>query len=611
MQCFKKHILFGVAALISVGVAHASIIVIGSPTLKVDQLSKQQIDAIYLGKNLSVGDGEKVQPLDQPADSIAYQQFYKSIVGWDAGQISSYWSSQVFSGQGAAPVQVDSDAQAIATIASNPDAIAYIESNSLALLGGRVKVLYGDFNGSGSGTNYYPPGVSQVSTSVTSHVSAPAKTDLIALQKRQQRNLQHHVLPNTVHNVTFTNTQQQNVWNVLRANLRMPNDVSNPEVQQQLLWYLSHRGVLKMFFENAKPYLGYIVTQLSERHMPAEIALLPMIESGYNPLAYSKAGAAGLWQMMPGTASSYGLDINWWYDSRSDILTSTHAALNYLQRLDKNLGGWELALAAYDAGQGAVQAAIEYNQRTDHNTSFWDLPLPNETRNYVPKLLALAEIIRNPDKYHVTLPYIPNQSYFSSITLNSQLDLAEISHLAEVPVSLVHSLNPGLRRWATSPDTNYNLLLPTNKVAVFQKNLQKVLGHTHISWQYHEVRSGETLAKIAHNYNTKVDLIEKVNDLKKTYVPENTGLLVPLYLNHTYTLPIALNNQLNDSAFSYNAAKDITANDLLSSKPSQSNSVTSAPAKASMLPNNTASKPQTTNQKDSLKSLLTKIYGSD
>lgn len=359
---------------------------------------------------------------------------------------------------------------------------------------------------------------------------------------------------------TTTIATTTNFWPVIATHFSLGDYRNRPEVRHEIVWYLSRRQILNEMLQNAVPYIDYVYQQTQQRDMPAEFALLPLVESGYDPFAYSSAGATGLWQMMPGTASSFGLDISWWYDSRRDTVVSTQAALNFLCSLHDMLHHWLLAAAAYDVGVGAVQAAQQYNVRNLRNTNFWDLPLPSETRTYVPRLLALAEIIKNANFYGVKLPYVPDRPYFATINMNSQIDLAEASRFADVPIDTIHRLNPGMLRWATNPNGIYTLLVPYDKSMVFMQNLQAVAGKEHVSWQYHEIRSSETLQNIAKNYHTNVELLERVNALTNDQLTPDQGLLVPLYLHRTYSPPI-VTSTLNQDQSAISADNTATQHD--------------------------------------------------
>ena len=380
--------------------------------------------------------------------------------------------------------------------------------------------------------------------------------------------------------------------------------------------------MLKKILNRAAPYINYAYQQTQKRGMPAEFALLPVIESAYNPHAYSRVGAAGLWQLMPGTASSEGLTIDWWYDARLDVVASTNTALNFLVRLHSNLGNWKLAAAAYDAGQGAVRAAIARNKHVHKSTNFESLSLPLETRNYIPKLFAVAAIIKDPSKYGITLPNVPNRPYFSVVTMKSQIDRGEIARLAGISVDTVRQLNPGMQRWATRPGSDYHLLIPTANVNQFLNNLKRVAGRPHVSWQYHEVHSGQTLAGIAHDYHTTVSLLQKVNGLKDTKVHPEQGILVPLHLNKTFAMPVgvkkmpARNQGIQKLNFNQNlnSVKNLTAMEVLSGKtaPVHDNHPThpqTAPV-VQAKPSTKKTSQHFINKSDSLKSLLNKIYKS-
>ncbi len=315
----------------------------------------------------------------------------------------------------------------------------------------------------------------------------------------------------------------------------MTGQINRPKVQHWILWFEGHRKALNRMIDNATPYLYYIYNQTQAHHMPAEFTLLPMIESGYKPKAYSYAGAAGLWQLMPGTASSYGLTIDWWYDPRLDILSSTNSGLTYLAHLHKDLHTWDLAAAAYNVGPGALHASIERNKDEGKSTDFWNLSLPKQTENYVPKLLALSAIISDPSKYGVTLPYVPDSPFFGAVTLTSQMDLKQISTLSGVSIPILKELNPGLRRFATALGSKFTLLLPITAVNTFKQNLQKVIGKPRISWKYQEVHAGESLASIAENYHTSTSLLKVVNHLSSAHLSAGQGVLVPVRLHKVYT----------------------------------------------------------------------------
>ncbi|NND47613.1 MAG: transglycosylase SLT domain-containing protein, partial [Woeseiaceae bacterium] len=226
----------------------------------------------------------------------------------------------------------------------------------------------------------------------------------------------------------------------------------NRRTAAELKWFVSHPDYLNRVFTRAQRYLPYIVAELERRGMPLELALLPIVESAYDPFAYSHGRAAGLWQMIPGTAKRFGVKQNWWYDGRRDVVDSTRAALDYLEHLEGlNDGDWLNAIASYNSGEGNVLRAARKNRKANKPVDFWHLKLPRETSMYVPKLLALVEIVADPEKYQLTLPVVPDEQQFMVADIGSQLDLALAAELAGVDIDTVYQYNPGYNRWSTDP----------------------------------------------------------------------------------------------------------------------------------------------------------------
>ncbi|EKD91720.1 MAG: hypothetical protein ACD_29C00418G0001, partial [uncultured bacterium] len=227
----------------------------------------------------------------------------------------------------------------------------------------------------------------------------------------------------------FLSPSDQNLWPVMSENFDIPSsDIKKTGVRQQLDWDLHNRKYIHRLTVNAKPFLYYVFQETKKYHLPAELALLPMIESGYVPRGRSTAGAVGLWQLMPGTADNFGIKMNYFYDGRRSTTVSTQAALRFLsylyQEFDHN---WLLALAAYNAGPGTVLEAIKYNQAHGRPTNFWALPLPKETEAYIPKLLALATVIQHPHTYGMNLEPVPNKAVTGTVTINKQMKLQTIA----------------------------------------------------------------------------------------------------------------------------------------------------------------------------------------
>lgn len=319
-----------------------------------------------------------------------------------------------------------------------------------------------------------------------------------------------------------------NVWQDLAHHFTFKKDIARPETQHYIRWFQRRQDYINELTRNASPYVYYIYQETKSRGMPAELALLPMIESNYNPFRYSFAGATGLWQMMPGTASGFGLKINWWYDGRRNIITSTSAALDYLTYLHSYFGNWLLAIAAYDSGEGTVQAAIRYNLRHHRPTDFWHLPLPRETKAYVPKLLALVEIVSNAQRYNLHLVPVADIPYFAAITINKQINLTRIAKLAATDIAEIRKLNPGFRRFSTAPKQNYELLLPVENMVLFEKHYATENG-TNITWEHHVVKNGESLSGIAQRNHTNITIIKRANHLKDNTVRVGQVLLIPKF----------------------------------------------------------------------------------
>jgi membrane-bound lytic murein transglycosylase D len=319
---------------------------------------------------------------------------------------------------------------------------------------------------------------------------------------------------------------QDNLWAEMRRHINVGNTANHKAVQKEIKWFAKNQNYLNLLAHNANPYLYYVYQQTQKRHMPAIIALLPMIESNYNPFVHSHVGAVGLWQMMPGTASGLGLKINWWYDGRRNIITATNAALNYLAYLHDFFGNWLLAIAAYDSGEGTIQDAVRHNRRLHKPTDYWSLDLPYETKLYIPKLIALATIIENPHKYHIDLPFIANNPAFTKVEMQGQISFERIAKLSDTSAKKIRKLNPGFRRWATMPKEKYDLLVPADKAKLFKASL-KDARLRHIKWQHHTVRSGDSLSKIAHEYHTRVSVLREVNNIKGNLLHINQRLLVP------------------------------------------------------------------------------------
>ncbi|HTW37329.1 MAG TPA: LysM peptidoglycan-binding domain-containing protein [Steroidobacteraceae bacterium] len=313
----------------------------------------------------------------------------------------------------------------------------------------------------------------------------------------------------------------------MRAGFRL-GDADRAAVAQQLQWFVDNPDYVQRSFQRAELYLYYIVTQLEARGMPLELALLPVIESAYEPYAYSRARAMGLWQFVPGTGSRFGLKQNWWYDGRRDVVESTRAALDYLQYMhDEFNGDWLLAIAGYNCGEAAIVQAVQANQAAGRPIDFWSLRLPAETRAYVPKLLAMTRLIAQPESYGLTFSPIPNRPYFERVETFGQIDLRVAAEIAGVSADVLYELNPAFHRWATDPSGPYYLLVPTDAAQVFRTNIVQLSPDERMRIQHYEVRRGDSMAMIARHFGTKPEVIRELNDLPSGALVIGTDLRVP------------------------------------------------------------------------------------
>ncbi len=305
--------------------------------------------------------------------------------------------------------------------------------------------------------------------------------------------------------------------------------VMNDRVQAQVNWFLRNPEYLERVLLRSQRYLPYIAAEIEQRGLPLELALLPVVESAYDPFAYSHGRAAGLWQIIPGTARRFGIRQNWWYDGRRDVIDSTRAALDYLAYLHELMqGDWLLAVASYNSGEGNVQKAVRQNQGKGRPSDFWNLKLSKETSSYVPKLMALVEIVRDPSAFGLTLPEIANKPQFAATDVGGQLDLALAAEIAGVDMETLYSFNSGFNRWATDPDGPHRLILPVEHVEDFQAALQSVPPAERVRWQRHKIRPGETISEIADHYNTPLASIKSVNGLRGNTIRAGDYLMIPV-----------------------------------------------------------------------------------
>ena len=268
------------------------------------------------------------------------------------------------------------------------------------------------------------------------------------------------------------NTYKYSIWPRINNGYQMKERPSR-RIRNFEKWYSKRPEYVQRMLERSEKYLFYVVSEVEKRNMPMEIALLPMIESAYNPIATSRQKAAGMWQFIPSTGKIYGLKQNWWVDDRRTVMEATNAALNYLEKLHKEFGTWELALASYNAGEGRVGRSIKRNKRNKKPTGYYSLRLPRETKNYVPKLFAIKNIISNPKKYGLDLPKIKNQPYFEVVKINKNIDTQLIARLAEVSIEEFRLLNPQHKRPVINvKNVPQDINLPYQNIHIFNCKLQ-------------------------------------------------------------------------------------------------------------------------------------------
>ena len=327
--------------------------------------------------------------------------------------------------------------------------------------------------------------------------------------------------------VNYSAADYNDLWDRIRVGYDLPV-VQSKYVAEYEHWFSSRPEYIERLVKRATPYLYHITVQVEQRNMPMEIALLPAIESAYKPHAISSAKAVGLWQFIPATGKHYGLKQNWWYDGRKDVYASTNSALNYLEKLHKDFDGdWSLALASYNAGEGTVSRAIKANKRAGKPTNYTALKLRSETRRYVPKLIALSNIIKNPEKYGLKVSKIPNQPYFSVVRLSSQVELGIVADAANIRIEELEMLNPGIKRWATDPKGPHHLLVPVQSSAVVADALAGIPQHKRVNWAHYRVKKGDTLGAIAKRHGITVSSLKKTNNLKSSRLQINQNLLIP------------------------------------------------------------------------------------
>ena len=324
-----------------------------------------------------------------------------------------------------------------------------------------------------------------------------------------------------------SNTAQPDLWQRIRNGYGM-REQDSKLIARYEKWYAQRPDYVERMTERGKRYLYFIVEEVEKRGMPMEIALLPMIESAFNPGAYSTARASGIWQFIPSTGKNFGMQQNWWYDGRRDVVSATKGALDYLQKLHDQFGAWDLALAAYNCGENSVMRAQARNRKLRLPTNYASLKLPKETRGYVPKLMAVKNIVSYPESFGLVLTDVPNKPYFAEVSTSRHIDVELAAEMAGISMEEFAALNPAHNRPVILKDDDEVLLLPVNNVAIFHSNLERA-NQPLVSWQARPTKKGENLDELASSYGITIEKLKQVNGIHRSIkITNGQTLLVPL-----------------------------------------------------------------------------------
>ena len=322
--------------------------------------------------------------------------------------------------------------------------------------------------------------------------------------------------------------KRHDLWQRIRGGHDLTPEVLPASVLKQRDWYLRNPSYLATVFNRAEPFIYYVTDELEKAGLPLELALLPIVESTYDPLAYSHSHAVGLWQFIPSTAKAFGLRRDRWYDGRRDVIYSTQAAVKYLQYLHKRFDNdWLLALAAYNSGEGNVRKSIRRNRKLGKKADFWSIKLPRETRNYVPQLLALATLIEDPEKYAIELPFIADEPYFEAVEIESQIDLNKVIEITGVEGAAFTRLNPAYRRSITPPKGKHSLLLPVGTAGPLRELLATTDPKTWVPHTEYLVMNGDSLSQIAQRFRVPTQWLKSRNNLRSDRLKIGQVLLIP------------------------------------------------------------------------------------
>ena len=380
--------------------------------------------------------------------------------------------------------------------------------------------------------------------------NAPTTQANVGMVTRQQAANPSPATPPTTP-PTIAHADADTIWPRIRAGMRLTQPTHPPgkrRVAQAQQRYLKNVTYLNRIFERAEPFLHLIVQRLEAHDLPTELALLPVVESGFRTTAYSRDHASGLWQFIPATGDHYGLRRNWWYDGRRDVSAATDAAIQYLNRLHRLFDGdWLHALAAYNAGESTVRRAIKRNRRSARPTDFWHLDLPRETRNYIPRLLAISAIVRDPGHYGATLRPISRQPRLTTVDAVEQIDLRIAARMAGIDATQLQALNPGFKRWSTPPTGPHTLLIPIEQAQPFKRQLAALPPQARLRFARHQVKRGDVLGKLARRYDTTVNAIQRSNQLRSTIIRIGQNLLIPTPHTATSIASLTAKRPANDT----------------------------------------------------------------
>jgi len=319
-----------------------------------------------------------------------------------------------------------------------------------------------------------------------------------------------------------------NVWDRVIDRFALP-ECSDREINLQWArWYAERPDYMARIFKRAEPWIHYIADELERRNMPGELALLPIVESAYDPFAYSSGRALGTWQFIAETGKRYGLKQNWWYDGRRDVWSSTQSALEYLSYMaDMFEGDWLLALAGYNTGENRVARLIKLNEAAGKPTDYWNLALPRETRGYVPKLMGLTCLFKYPERYDFKMAITPDEPVIAAVDIGLQADLVLIAQMSQAPIDVLFTLNPGYSRWAMSPEGPFRVVLPLENATYLQNTLKTTDLGALMRWDQVVVERGDTLSDLSRRHHVPMEVLRSSNQLKNNTIHPGQKLLLP------------------------------------------------------------------------------------